>query len=55
MDGNIVDGGTVHVTSAALYHPQCKATSLLSDGVKVHCFAPNGAPTDAEFTVLLGS
>ena len=55
VDGNIVDGGTVHVTSAALYHPQCKATSLLSDGVKVHCFAPNGAPTDAEFTVLLGS
>jgi hypothetical protein len=55
VDAEIIDGGTVQVTAAALYNTQCKATSLFDSGVIVHCFAPNGAPRDAEFTVLFGS
>jgi hypothetical protein len=55
VDPYILDGGTVHVTAAALDNTQCKATSLFGNGVVVHCFAPNGAPRDAEFTVLLDS
>ena len=53
-DTHIIDGGTVQVTAASL-SAQCKATSLFQTGVTVHCFAPNGAPVDAAYSVLLGS
>jgi hypothetical protein len=55
VDPAVVDGGTVHVTSAFTDSTQCKATSLFDTGVMVHCFAPNGKPADAYYSVLLGS
>jgi hypothetical protein len=54
VDPAIVEGGTVHVTSASA-RTQCKATGLFDSGVVVHCFGPNGAPADAYYSVLLGS
>jgi hypothetical protein len=54
VDPQIIEGGTVHVTSASAFN-QCKATGLFQSGVIVHCFGPTGAPADAPFGVLLGS
>jgi hypothetical protein len=54
IDPEIVDGGTVLVSSVES-GAQCKATGLFNEGVQVHCFGPNGAPKDGQFTALLGS
>jgi hypothetical protein len=55
IDPEIVDGGTVLVSSASLDGTQCKATALFDEGIQVHCFGPSGAPREGHFTALLAS
>jgi hypothetical protein len=55
VDPAIVDVGTVHATAASVSGAQCKATSVFSTGAVVHCFGPNGAPANTDFSVMLGS
>jgi hypothetical protein len=55
VDAEIVDGGTVQVTSQGGGNSQCKATGLYQTGATVQCFAPNGTRVDALYTVMLSS
>jgi hypothetical protein len=45
--------GTVQVTAFGGDATQCKVTVLGIRGAAVRCFAPNGVPVDAYYTVLL--
>ena len=54
--GEIRVYGNVQVTAYGEGDAQCKAdASLQNDGAHIQCFAANGVPMDALFTVLLGS
>lgn len=50
----IIQQGNVQV-SAFGSNAQCKGYRGSPDGVRVGCFAPNGAPVDSRYQVLLGS
>ena len=55
-DPEILDMGTVQVTPVGTYdYAYCKVWTVYVDGTIVRCFAGNGMPVDAAFTVLLGS
>ena len=55
MDPQILQAGHVQVTAYGSGNAQCKVTGWGSTSADVLCFAPNGAPVDSYYTVLLGS
>ena len=54
-NAEIRDLGNPQVTAYGGDNAQCKVEGLDADYVEVQCFAANGVPMDANYTVLLGS
>jgi hypothetical protein len=55
VDAEIRDFGNVQVTTMDAGGVQCKVIAGETEEVTVKCFAPNGTPVDAYYTVLLHS
>jgi hypothetical protein len=58
LAAELLGGGNVQVTAYGPGSAQCRAANAVSgstESVDVRCFAPGGAPVDAQYTVFTGS
>ncbi len=55
--GNIASGSgqNAQVTAYGATNDHCKVVSWSGGAVNVRCFAPNGTPTDAQFSLFVGN
>jgi hypothetical protein len=58
VDPEILGQGNIQVTAWGSDNTQCKVETqngYMNDYADIRCFGPSGVPTDARYTVLLGS